>query len=59
MAFVRTIKVDELPPGTLRELCIEGKAVAVANVGGKYTQSIIPACIEADHLGRDCSREKW
>ncbi len=35
MAFVRTIKVDELPPGTVRELYIEGKAVAVANVAGK------------------------
>jgi nitrite reductase (NADH) small subunit len=35
MAFVRTIKVEELPPGTVRELYIEGKAVAVANVGGK------------------------
>ncbi len=35
MAFVRTIKVDELPPGMVRELYIEGKAVAVANVAGK------------------------
>lgn len=35
MAFVRTIRVEELPPGTVRELYIEGKAVAVANVGGK------------------------
>jgi nitrite reductase (NADH) small subunit/3-phenylpropionate/trans-cinnamate dioxygenase ferredoxin subunit len=36
MGFVRTVKVDELPPGTVRELQIEGKAVAVANVGGKF-----------------------
>jgi nitrite reductase (NADH) small subunit len=35
MAFVRTVKLDELPPGTVRELQIEGRAVAVANVGGK------------------------
>ena len=35
MGFVRTVKVEELPPGTVRELHIEGKAVAVANVGGK------------------------
>jgi nitrite reductase (NADH) small subunit len=35
MAFVRTIRMEELPPGTVRELYIEGKAVAVANVGGK------------------------
>ena len=36
MGFVRTVKVDELPPGTIRELQIEGKAVALANVGGKF-----------------------
>jgi nitrite reductase/ring-hydroxylating ferredoxin subunit len=36
MAFVRTVKVDELPPGAVRELQIEGKAVALANVGGKF-----------------------
>ena len=39
MAFVRTIKVDELPPGTVRELYIEGKAVAVANVAGKILRN--------------------
>ncbi len=36
MGFVRTVKVDELPPGTVRELQIAGKVVAVANVGGKF-----------------------
>ena len=36
MGFVRTVKVEELPPGTVRELHVEGKAVAVANVGGKF-----------------------
>src|SRR5947209_16460049 len=35
MAFVRTVKVAEIPAGTIRELQVEGKAVAVANVGGK------------------------
>jgi nitrite reductase/ring-hydroxylating ferredoxin subunit len=35
MAFVRTVKVAELPAGTIRELQVEGKAVAVANVAGK------------------------
>lgn len=35
MGFVRTVKLDELPPGTVRELQVEGKAVAVANVAGK------------------------
>jgi nitrite reductase (NADH) small subunit len=36
MAFVRTVKVDEVPPGTVRELQIEGKTVALANVEGKF-----------------------
>jgi len=36
MGFVRTVKVGEVPPGTVRELQIEGKAVALANVNGKY-----------------------
>jgi len=35
MAFVRTVKVAEVPAGGIRELQVEGKAVAVANVGGK------------------------
>ena len=35
MAFVRIVKVAEVPPGTIRELEVEGKAVAIANVGGK------------------------
>ena len=35
MAFVRMVKVAEVPAGTIRELQVEGKAVAVANVGGK------------------------
>jgi nitrite reductase/ring-hydroxylating ferredoxin subunit len=35
MGFVRTIKLEELPPGSVRELQVEGKAIAVANVNGK------------------------
>ena len=35
MGFVRTVKLDELPQGTVRELQVEGKAIAVANVAGK------------------------
>ena len=35
MGFVRTIKLGELPPGTIREFQIEGKAIAIANVAGK------------------------
>jgi nitrite reductase (NADH) small subunit len=36
MAFVRTVKVDELPEGTVRELMVEGKAIALANIGGRF-----------------------
>jgi nitrite reductase (NADH) small subunit len=35
MAFVRAMKVGELGAGQIRELQVEGKAVAVANVAGK------------------------
>ena len=35
MGFVRAAKIGELPPGTVREFQIEGKAVALANVEGK------------------------
>jgi len=35
MAFLRTAKTEEVPPGTIREFALEGKVVAVANVGGK------------------------
>ncbi|HXX15069.1 MAG TPA: Rieske 2Fe-2S domain-containing protein [Candidatus Eremiobacteraceae bacterium] len=33
---MRTVRIEELPPGTIRELQIEGKAVALANVAGKF-----------------------
>jgi nitrite reductase (NADH) small subunit len=36
MAFVRTAKVAEIPSGTIREFQVEGKAIALANVAGKY-----------------------
>lgn len=35
MGFVRTVKLAEVPPGTVRELQVEGKAIAMANVEGK------------------------
>ena len=35
MAFVRAAKTAEIPAGTIRELQLDGKTVAVANVGGK------------------------
>ena len=36
MAFARTAKTNEITPGTIREFQVEGKAVALANIGGKY-----------------------
>src|SRR5205823_11827297 len=36
MAFVRTAKTNEITPGTIREFQVEGKTVALANIGGKY-----------------------
>lgn len=35
MAFVRAMKKDEVPVGMVRELQLDGKIVALANVGGK------------------------
>ena len=35
MPFLRTTKVSELPPGTIREFQLDGKTIALANVGGK------------------------
>jgi len=35
MAFLRTAKKDEIPPGTIREFDIDGKNIALANVEGK------------------------
>jgi nitrite reductase/ring-hydroxylating ferredoxin subunit len=44
MGFVRTIKIDEAPPGTIRELQVEGKTIALANVEGKF-YAINNACL--------------
>ncbi len=35
MAFLRAAKKDEVPDGMIREFELDGKAVAVANVGGQ------------------------
>jgi nitrite reductase (NADH) small subunit len=35
MAFVRATKTDEVPPGMIRELQLDGKVIALANVEGK------------------------
>ncbi len=36
MAFIRTAKTAEIPPGTIREFQVDGRAIALANVGGKF-----------------------
>ena len=35
MPFLRTTKVAELPVGSIREFQLDGKTIALANVGGK------------------------
>ena len=36
MGFVQAAKVQEVPPGTLREVRVNGKIIALANVAGKF-----------------------
>ena len=36
MALVRMAKVAEVPAGTIREFQVDGKTIALANVGGKF-----------------------
>ncbi len=36
MAFARAAKTNEITPGTVREFYVEGKAIALANVNGKF-----------------------
>ncbi len=36
MAFLRTLKKAEVPDGTIREFQLEGKTLAISNVGGKH-----------------------
>ena len=36
MAFVRAAKASELPAGTIRQLQVAGKPIALANVQGKF-----------------------
>ena len=36
MAFVRAAKIGDVPAGTIREFQIDGKCVALANVGGQF-----------------------
>jgi nitrite reductase (NADH) small subunit/3-phenylpropionate/trans-cinnamate dioxygenase ferredoxin subunit len=36
MAFVRVAKASEVVPGSIREVQLEGKSIALANVGGSF-----------------------
>lgn len=36
MAFLRAIRKDEVPAGTIREFQVDGKELAISNVDGKY-----------------------
>jgi nitrite reductase/ring-hydroxylating ferredoxin subunit len=36
MAFVRAVAAAEIPAGAIREVDVNGKALAVANVGGTF-----------------------
>ena len=36
MPFVRAAKASDIPTGTIHEIQIAGKALALANFGGKY-----------------------
>ena len=36
MAFLRVLKTNEVPNGMIRELQIDGKVIALANVDGKF-----------------------
>jgi len=44
MPFVRAAKTAEVPAGTIHEFQIEGKAVALANVEGKF-YAISDVCV--------------
>ena len=36
MGYIRAAKASEIAPGTIREIHVEGKTLAVANVGGRF-----------------------
>jgi len=36
MAFVRVAKATDIAPGQIREICLEGMTIALANVEGQF-----------------------
>ncbi len=53
MGFVLAAKKSEVPPGTIRELQVEGKAVALANVGGQF-HAIDGICLHRTWAAEPC-----
>ena len=52
MAFLRTTKVAELPVGAIREFQLDGKTIALANVGGKIHAISNPCLHRGGPLGQ-------
>jgi nitrite reductase/ring-hydroxylating ferredoxin subunit len=46
--FKRTVKVSELPPGTMKTVEVEGEYVLLANTEGKYYA-----------MGAICTHKQW
>jgi nitrite reductase/ring-hydroxylating ferredoxin subunit len=36
MSFLKAARKDEIPAGAIREFAVEGKSIALANVGGNF-----------------------
>jgi len=51
----RAAKTNEITPGTVREFQVEGKAIALANVGGKF-YAINNTCL---HRGGPLGKVLW
>jgi 3-phenylpropionate/trans-cinnamate dioxygenase ferredoxin component len=54
MSLLEIVKVDQLPPGTMRSFPIEGKSILIANIDGNY-YAIDNACT---HMKGDLSKGK-
>jgi nitrite reductase/ring-hydroxylating ferredoxin subunit len=54
MSLIEIVKVNQLPPGTMRSFPIEGKTVLIANIDGNY-YAINNTCT---HMGGDLSKGK-
>jgi len=59
MGFVRAAKMEDVRPGTIREVHVEGKAIALANVGGNSMRLITLAYIAEDRWRMVRWRGTW